>query len=488
MFADFLKRKIFLAIPLSLAALFVFAAPAAAQSSESNGDAEANQTKAIAIFENAQNAHEKNDLPGAVKLYDEALKLFPEFPEAEYQRAAALLSLGKTSEAEKGLRRAAELRPDWSLALASLGSLLVRSDKLAEAEKFLTEAIKLDRKNFPAAIALAELRLRTESSPASLKDLLFTLRNLTDGKSNAPASAWAWRGAIERRLEDFPAAKTSLNQALAVDANNVTALVERAQLFAAAGDLESAKIDAENAVKLSTEDWRWKAQVLLARLQAEAGNAAEAQKTLDRIAERAKNFPQVIALRTALAANRATGAEGIAELEKILEKDGKNAAALNRLCVLSRTVDPQKALNYCRRASELEPQNVSHAIGYGAALVQDNQFAPAVELFQKLLKIVPENYTVRANLATALYKLKRYDEAVAEFNRLLEMKPDTPVAYFFIATAYDAQNKYVDAMAAYQKFLQLADAGQNQLEIDKVKLRLPALARQVDRGAGKKKN
>jgi tetratricopeptide (TPR) repeat protein len=64
----------------------------------------------VAIFNQGQDAHEKGDLPAAVKFYEQALKIVPEFPEAEFQRGAALLSLGKTDEAEKSFRRAAALR------------------------------------------------------------------------------------------------------------------------------------------------------------------------------------------------------------------------------------------------------------------------------------------------------------------------------------------------------------------------------------------
>ena len=75
----------------------------------------------VKIFNQAQDAHEKGDFAAAIKLYEEALKIIPEFPEAEYQRAAALLSLNRTDEAEKGFRRAVQLRADWTLPLATLG-------------------------------------------------------------------------------------------------------------------------------------------------------------------------------------------------------------------------------------------------------------------------------------------------------------------------------------------------------------------------------
>jgi tetratricopeptide (TPR) repeat protein len=180
----------------------------------------------LKIFNQGQDAHEKGDLPTAIKFYDEALKIIPEFPEAEYQRATALLSLNRTDEAEKGFRRAIALREDWTLPMATLGSLLVRKNNFTEAEKFLTRAIEADELNSPAYVALAELRLKTKASETVLKDLLAKLQNLS-AKAKPTASVWAARGAIERALGDKAAAKTSVSRALAIEPANSFALSEQ---------------------------------------------------------------------------------------------------------------------------------------------------------------------------------------------------------------------------------------------------------------------
>jgi hypothetical protein len=74
-----------------------------------------------------------------------------------------------------------------------------------------------------------------------------------------------------------------------------------------------------------------------------------------------------------------------------------------------------------------------------------------------------------------------------EYQWIVAAKPEAVVAYYFIATAHDYLGEYPQALAAYEKFLAAADAGTNQLEIDKVKLRLPSLRRQIELGEGKKK-
>ena len=40
----------------------------------------------VKLFMEGQDAHEKGDLDRALELYAEAIEVYPEFPEAEYQR------------------------------------------------------------------------------------------------------------------------------------------------------------------------------------------------------------------------------------------------------------------------------------------------------------------------------------------------------------------------------------------------------------------
>jgi tetratricopeptide (TPR) repeat protein len=437
---------------------------------------ESEEPDPVKIFNQGQDAHEKGDLQAAIKFYDEALKIIPEFPEAEYQRATALLSLNRLDEAEKGFRRAIELREDWTLPLATLGSLLVRRNNFAEAEKILNKAIEMDELNSPAYVALAELRLKTKASETLLKELLAKLQNLSM-KAKPTASIWAARGAMERALGDKTAAKTSLARALSLEPSNSFGLSEQIELSLAEGDFTRAVSDAKMLIKSAPNSINGK--LYLARSFAESGNSAEALKILD---ELDGGNAEVAALKDSIAAK---GATDVGALEKQLEKDAKNAVILGRLCGLTRTSNPAKSLEYCRRAAQAEPNNISHAVGYGAALVQAKQFENAAELLRKIVGVAPDNFTARANLATALFQLKRYNEAKYEFRWLTEKKPDLAIAYYFLAISHDSLGEYLDAMANYQLFLKLADARANQLEIEKTNLRLPALQKQINEKKGK---
>jgi len=462
------------AMSAALILFFAVLVSVAAQDDEESKDTAA---AAIELFNQAQDAHEKGELAAAVGLYQKAIASLAEFPEAEYQLGNALLSLGRGDEAEKAFRRAIELRPDWTLAMANLGSILVGKKEFAEADKVLTKAISLDGQNTLALSALTELRLNTGAKPEVLRELLARLVTITS-KAKPTASAWAARGAIESAIGENANARTSFGRAFELDPKNHFALISKAGTLLNEGDSRGADIAIKNLEASRPNDPSVIA--LRARLLAASGRLSDALAILNSIPEPP---PDVLVLRDRILISTI---ENGPELEKRLEKNPKDAALLARMCSAFRVSEPAKSLEYCRRASEAEPNNINHAVGYAAALVQAKMFEPAVMLLTKLRPMSPENVTLRANLATALFQLKRYPDAKAEYQWITEKQPSSPAAYYFLAIVHDHLTEYLDAMANYQLFLKYADPETNKLEIEKVNLRLPVLQRQIKGGKGKR--
>ncbi len=448
------------------------------QNLHAQDDEEASQ-KAIVLFNRGQDAHEKSDIAGAIRFYNNALEIFPEFPEAELQRGNAYLSLNRIDDAEKSYRRAVELREDWSLALAGLGSVLVTKSLFAEAEPILARAISLDNSNFPALSALAELRLKTNASDNVLRELLFTLKALSE-KAKPTAAIWSARAALEYKLGDRAQAKNSAGKALSIDQNNKTAIALSADIAFDENDPAQADLFIRRYETLSPKSET--ALLLKARLLIAQDKSKDALALLEPAASTSKPISDLIGrIKTASTVD-------LAELESKLQQNPKDVLALGKLCSGFRVENPSKALDYCRRASEAEPDNVNHATGYGAALVQAKRYEEAVALLGRISSIVPDNATVRANLATALFQLKRFAEAKIQYQWLTAKQPTLAGAFYFLAITHDRLGEYLDAMANYQQFLRLADQESGKLEIDKVNLRLPSLQKQIKDGKGSKKN
>lgn len=445
-----------------------------------------NAADPVKLFERGQNLHARGDFEKALELYEQAIKVRPEFPEAEFQRGNVLVSLARFSEAEAAFRRAIALKKDWSLPYSALGTLLVRKERDVEAEPIFRQAIAVDPQDNLALRMLSQIRLRA----GDVKQALDFAKRATIDKE-APTSARLVLAIAERASGDLASARTSLDKVLADEPANLAALMERSDLLTDQKNYDAAVMDLRAAEKLKPGD-----KVILARLAyvyQQAGKMDEAQAVakvagLEVQQPTSDGLIRVIGTAEEIeAANSTDAATARRALEKLLEKNPRNAMLLARLGASYRKDDPARSLELFRKAVEIQPDSLDYALGYAAALVQDRRFAAAVEILRQVVKKNPDNYAAHANLATALYELKQYSIAVPEFEWLLSAKADVVVAYYFIATSHDYLGEYPEALAAYETFLQRADAKTNQLEIDKVNLRLPSLRRQIQLGEGVKK-
>ena len=434
------------------------------------------------LFERGQDAHAKSDFKTAIEFYDAAIRLKPEFPEAEFQRALALLLSNRKDEALQGFNRAVELRPDWAFAYARFGSQLsAYSNDDKNAEPILRKAIELEQDNEEALVALADLRARA----GDRNEALLLSRRATSART-ATASTWRKRAIIEVGAGDRVAALASLDHALTLEPNNFGAVAQRAKLLLDTGEKERAIADIRMLEKSGFgSDLAGASE--LAQMYARAGRNEDALRVLDALPEKDRNAAEVITLRAELSGGDGSTDAERAALEKLLEKEPKNATLLGRLGAAYRRIDPAKSQDYYYRASQIEPTNTKFAIGYAAALIQSRRFPEAITILRRVLSKAPDEYTAHTNLALALFESKDFRGAISEYEWIASARPDVVVTYFFLAIAHDNLQEYPEALDAYEKFLARANPASNKLEIDKVNLRLPVLRDQIKRGQGKRK-
>ena len=436
----------------------------------------------VKLFERGQDAHARNDYKRAIELYEAAIKLKPEFPEAEFQRAMALLFTNRKAEAIEGFNRAITLRPDWGMAYSKFGTFLGSyGNDPAAAEPILRRAIELDPKDDFALVVLAEIRARA----GDMNDALKLVRSAT-AQPTAKSSTWRKRAFIETLAGDKMGALASLDQALMADPKDLGARYDRARLRLDVNDPEGAIADLR--ILEQAGFGRGLAEAFdYAQLYERAGRREDALRMLDALSEKDRRSPEVIALRAEIDGGAGSSAEERAALEELLKRDSQNASLLARLGNAYRRVDPLKSQDYYYRALQIEPANSKYAIGYAAALVQLRQFAQAVPILQKVIARHPDEYYAHTNLALALFELKDFRSALPQYEWIATARPEIAATYFFIAAAHDNLQEYPEALEAYEKFLARANPTGNKLEIDKVNLRLPVLRDQIKRGQGVKR-
>lgn len=442
----------------------------------------------VKLFDKGQKAHIRKEYEQALEFYEEALKLRPEFPEAEYQKAGALVALKRMPEAEKSYRRAASLQPNWPLPHATLGLLLVRVEgRAGDAETLLKRALELDAKGelgpkkLAVVATLADMRARAGDTREAL-----ALWQRATALDERDVSLWVARGSIERAAKDDAAALKSFTRALEIEPSHTEARLRRAELLFESGQIERALEDARASEAAAAKDA--KLGTLLSNLYVRMKRTEDARRVLDALPAEAKATDESAKVRAALDARCEDTPEARAAVEKLAELEPRNAPALACLGSLFRTTEPQRALEYYRRASEVEPRNPDYATGFAASLIQLRQLAQAATVLERVLQAAPEHYTAHTNLATALYGLQLYKRAIEEYKWISRARPELAVVHFLLGSSHDHLGEYPEALAAYETFLARADAQTNQLEIDKVNLRLPSLRRQIARGEGVKKD
>jgi tetratricopeptide (TPR) repeat protein len=468
--------------------VFILVAVCASAAAAQTIDVTDGETDPVKLFERAQNAHAKGDLSRALALYEEAIKLRPEFPEAEYQRGVALAGLKRPGEAEIAFRRAIDLRKDWSLPYSALGTLLSRAEKNKEAEPALRRAMQLGATDFTTLDSLSAVRLRAGDKQEAL-----VLAQRAAEDENAPASAWTWRAIVERANGNSMAAVASLDHALQIEPKNVAALRERAEVRVGAGEYVQAIEDLKAVLLIMVGDKE--TSLRLASVYELAGKKDEAQRIYGAFGQAVDpHAPQPAGVLNVVgsaediaAANDEDPKVAQPALEKLIAANPKNAALFARLGEVTRRSDPPKSAESYRRANEIDPRNPRYATGYAAALVQARRFAEAVTILRRVIASAPNEYAAHANLALALYELKDFPDALPEYEWLAAARPEVAATFFFIATAHDNLGEYEDALRAYDKFMSVADPTINKLEIEKVNLRLPKLRDQIRRGQGVKK-
>ncbi len=492
-----LTKSILVLACLTLSAAPIQAQPRPRAKTPAPAAKEASPQKAAALFDAGQEAHAAGKLEDAVKLYSQALDLDSSLWQAEFQRAAAYFSLNRWPEAGSAINKVLEQLKDFAdspelkqvaaKANTLRGEIALAANQSAEAETAFRRALELDAQHKRAHVGLAQVLLANHKVAAAITAAKAAL---AAGEDSALMYALLGHAQFRSQLNDE--ALASLTEALKREPNNSEALRDRAEVFLARNDAPRAATDLQVllAVEKSTST-----MLRLAVLYRAARQYDEATKLYQQIAEAE---PANQEARTALAEiliESGKAENAIAQLEMLIKAEPNRADLRSQLATLLVVNQPDKALEQYQAAAKLVPNNPNYLIGAGSALVKMKRFDEAIATLKPLLaQPLPEEqmYTARANFATALFELKDYPNAAREYVWLLDYlakrgeRKKTAVTTYLLGVCFDKFGDFEQALKAYQQFLSLA-ASEQQLEVEKVKLRLPSLQRQIAQGQGIKR-
>lgn len=101
-----------------------------------------------------------------------------------------------------------------------------------------------------------------------------------------------------------------------------------------------------------------------------------------------------------------------------------------------------------------DPNNAELLARIGNIYYDTQQFPPAIDYYQRALKIKPIDASVRTDMATAYWYSGNADLAISEFNRALADEPNKPNALFNLGVVqWQGKMNIEAALATWQRLL-----------------------------------
>lgn len=339
----------------------------------------------------------------------------------------ALFDAGYVADAQNRLdaaaslyRRAVEANPQSFEAHLSLGLLLARQDKLAEARPELLAATSLAPGDAGSAAkarawrALARIDRASDPSEAS-NDLLEALKLSPETPADTLLAA-----TLADQAGQFDAAETAYRRVLAHDPKSAPANAGLAHLLIARKQYPDAETLLRAALEQSPDDPALTAQLA----------------TVLAIQNKAEALPLIQKLHAAHPSDAAI----TRMLAEVLAEAG-DAAGSDRLYT---------------GLLAAAPDDSALLIAHGQNLIRQLKFAEAFAVFDKATLQDPASGEGWSGLAFAASKTNQPSVTLHALTMRSKYLPEVPATYFLWATAYDTLHDKKSAVVYYQHFLDAA--------------------------------
>jgi len=240
------------------------------------------------------------------------------------------------------------------------------------------------------------------------------------------------------------AAASGSPKAMDASPGSVEALKEMARVKIDLGRAQEAVADANIAAAMAENDPEAQAlvvEVKVARALEDlgAGRTDLAIKDLTQLRDQDPNSAAIrLGLGRAQIARR-DGDAALAELQKAVELDPKNAEAQYQLGYTWQVLKqkPASAVGPFEKATATEPGNATYATALGLALGATQQFDQSIAVLAKATAMpgygIAEGYMA---LGQAYFNLKRYQEAVPALEKATSLAPKNSEAWATLGWAY----------------------------------------------------
>jgi tetratricopeptide (TPR) repeat protein len=391
------------------------------------------EQKAQSAYDRGVKFLSQGDLVRASLEFRNAIKAKPDFVLALYSLGTVAEQQGRFDDAAKLYMDTAERAPNHIEARVRLGYILAADGYLDDAEKFAIEAGKLSASNGDV-LALKAVVAYARNKPGEA----ISLADAALARDPNNLHALTLRGSERLQASDPKGALAFLNRAASIDDHDPGLQALRIRAFELLND--RASIEA-TLVKLAARYPKEESYpAALVRIYIDAGRKDDAERVFRASAAANPDDPgPELALAQFLANNKGLEAARL-ELQTKIDKGGRVAPFEEALADLwlaggqrQKAVDTlKKAIADARDSSESNSAQV-----HLARIISDNDPAEAGKLVDRVIAADPNNADALVIRASLRINAGQVPDAIDDLHLALGQQPDSAAILELLADAYD---------------------------------------------------
>jgi tetratricopeptide (TPR) repeat protein len=344
--------------------------------------------------------------------------------------------------------------PSDARALFDAGYVADAENRLDDAAALYRRAVGADPGSFEAHLSLG-LLLARQGKPAEARPELETATTLDPGNAGPELKARAWRALARIDGTSDPAtASNDLLEALKITPETEADTLMAAELAEKTGQLDTAeaaykRVLAKDAKSVAADAGM--AHILIVRKQ-----YGEAETLLRNALTQAPDDPALTAqLATVLADEN--NADALPLLEKLHAAHPADPAIARMLAaVMADSGDYAGADQLDLHLLAANPDDAGLLVAHGQNLVHEGLLAQAYGVFDKATKIDSASADAWSGLAFTASRTNRPDVTIHALTMRSQYAPENASTLFLWATAYDSLHQKDQATAYYHRFLDAA--------------------------------
>jgi predicted Zn-dependent protease len=370
---------------------------------------------------------------------------------AQVQDAEVSITQSNWTAAQAKLDLWLAAHPADARALFDAGYVADAQNRLDDAARLYRRAIDANPQSLEAHLSLG-LLLARQGKLADARPELAAATSLDPGEAGPALKARAWRGLAQiDRGTDPTTASNDLLEALKLSPETPADTLLAANLAEAASQYDTAEAAYRRVLKEDPKSAA--AHAGLAHLLIARKMYPEAETLLRAALEQTPDDPALTAqLATVLVAQ--DKAEALPVLQKLHDTHPADATITSMLAaVLADAGDPVASDRLYAGLLQASPNDPVLLIDHGQNLIRQLKYAEAFAAFDKATQLDPANPDGWSGLAFAASHTNQPSITLHALTMRSKYLPEGPSTYFLWATSYDSLHERTAAISYYHHFL-----------------------------------